>query len=205
MPPMSSAARVLCPSIRCLPAVLGSATTAAAADGWSAAPSGGGRPSFCAEGAPGSVLRDAVSVTNRCAGPITVRLRGTGAPIVFADRAVRIPARTRADVTFTVTVPAGDRGAELPPGRRVHLTEPWLDRPALDAVDVRLTVTAAGGAGDTADASVRFAPWGAVAGAGGAVAAGGAFRAVRRRRRRRDDGAAPESPCVEAELTGATT
>lgn len=269
MPPMSSAARVLCPSLLRLPAVPGSATAAAVADGWSASPSGGGRPSFCAEGAPGSVVRDAVSVTNRSAGPITVRPRGTDAPIVFADRAVRIPARTRADVPFTVTVPAGDRGAEtvargpdggvrsvglrlrvtvpelsaptvehiapradhiaydlinrgttalvrrlavradgllgpvpdraprilpleLPRGRRLHLTEPWPgrpdrpDRPALDAVDVRLTVrvTAAGGAGDTAGAAVM---------------------AVRRRRRRGHDGAAPESPCTEAELTGATT
>ncbi|MER5214678.1 hypothetical protein ABT063_30015 [Streptomyces sp. NPDC002838] len=282
---MSSAARVLCPSLLgplILLVLLGSATTAVAADGWSASPSGGGRPSFYAEGAPGSVLQDAVSVTNRNAGPITVRLRGTGAPIVFTDRTVRVPARTRADVPFTVTVPAGDRSAEivargpnggvqrvglrlrvtvpelsaltvehvavrgdhiaydlvnrgttalvprlavradgllgpvldraprtlpleLPPGRRVHLTEPWPDRPALDAVDVRLTVTAADGAGDTAETSVRFAPWGAVAGAGGAVAAGGSFIAVRRRRRRRDDGAAPESPRVEDELTGATT
>ncbi len=33
----------------------------------------------------------------------------------------------------------------LPPGRRVRLTEPWPHRPALDAVDVTLTVTAAGG------------------------------------------------------------
>ncbi|NUP23407.1 MAG: hypothetical protein HOZ81_46605 [Streptomyces sp.] len=287
---MSSAARVLCLPLL-LPLLLAAAPTAAATGTWSAAPSGGGRPSFYTEGEPGTVQRDTVSVTNRGTGPVTVRLTGTGAPIAFAGSRVRIPARTRAEVPFTVTVPTGtppgDRSAEivardtagrtetvplrlrvtgpelsaltvehlaihadrityelvnrgttpltpslavcadgvlgrlldrtprtlpveLPPGSRTRLTEPWPDRPALDAVDVRLTVTAAGGASDTAEASARFVPWGAVAGVAGCVAAVGALFAVRHRRRREpyDGGgtaAEAQQPYTEAELTGAGT
>lgn len=280
---MSPAARVCVLSLT-LFALLWTAPTATAAGGWSLAPSGG-RPVVYAEGEPGAVLQDTVSVTNRGDKPVTVRLHADG--VTFADAAVRVPARTRADVPFTVTVPADDRTAEivardtdgrtrriplqlrstvpelsaltvehvsvradrityelvnrgtttlvpklavradgllgpvldrapralsveLPPGRRVELSEPWPGRPALDAVDVRLTVTAAGGARDTGGASARFVPWGAVAGVAGAVAATGALIVVRvvvRRRRRRtpEDGEAPEPPRAEAELTGAMT
>ncbi|MFI6937018.1 hypothetical protein [Streptomyces sp. NPDC050287] len=263
------------------------ASAAPVADGWSLAPSGGGRPAFYAEGAPGTVLQDTVSVTNRSGRAVTVRLSGTGVAISFAGPSVRVPARTRADVPFTVSVPEdaapgdssgaivardtdgrsrtvpltlradgpelsaltvehvtvhGDRIAyelvnrgttvlvptlavradglfgpvldraprtlpvELAPGRRLRLTEPWPSRPALDAVDVRLTVTAGGGAQDTALVPARFVPWGAVAGAGSAVAAGGALVVVRRRGRRSDKGggAAP-CPDHQAELTGAST
>ncbi|MFE0252860.1 hypothetical protein [Streptomyces sp. NPDC059010] len=287
---MSSAARVLCLPLL-LPLLLAAAPTAAATGTWTVAPSGGGRPSFYTEGEPGTVQRDTVSVTNRGAGPVTVRLTGTGVPIAFAESRVRIPARTRAEVPFTVTVPTGtspgDRDAaivardtaghartvplrlrvtgpelsaltvehlaihadgityelvnrgttpltpslavradgvlgrlldrtprtlpvDLPPGSRTRLTEPWPDRPALDAVDVRLTVTAAGGASDTAQASARFVPWGAVAGAAGCAATVGALFAVRRRRRRKPyggGGAADvvQQPHAEAELTGAGT
>ncbi|WP_019072252.1 COG1470 family protein [Streptomyces hokutonensis] len=278
---MLSTARVLCLSLL---AVLTAAPTATAADGWSLAPAGGGRPACYAEGEPGTTLQDTVSVTNPTTRPVTVRLRGTGVPITFAATAVRVPARTRADIPFTVNVPAtaapgdrtgtiaardtdgreatvrlqlrvngpelsaltvehlavhGDRitydlvnrgttpltpslavhatgllGArldraprtlpvQLPPGRRLKLTEPW-HRPALDAVDLRLTVTAPGGAHDTAETSARFVPWGAVAATAGALTAGGALFLVRRRRRRRDDdGRAAEPPRTEAELTGA--
>ncbi|MET9965609.1 hypothetical protein ABZZ80_06705 [Streptomyces sp. NPDC006356] len=272
--------RVLCLSLLLL---LGVAPAATAAEGWSLVPVGGGRPSFYGEGEPGAVLQDSVSVVNRSGGAVTVRLRGAG--VAFADGAVRVPGRTRADVPFTVTVPTADRTVEivardadgrerrvgirvrvalpelsaltvehvavrgdgityelvnrgtttlapklavhadgvfgrlldraprtlpvdLPPGSRTKLTEPWPDRPALDAVDVRLTVTAAGGASDTARASTRFVPWGAVAGVGGALAAVGAFFVVRHRRRRKPyDGevAGAERPLVEAELTGAGT
>jgi hypothetical protein len=267
--------------------LLTTAPAATAADGWSVVPSGGGRPSFYAEGAPGTVLQDTVSVVNRGDSPVTVRLSGTGVRITFARTAVRVPARTRADVPFTVAVPAGDapgdrsgtlvaRAADgryhsvplrlrtggpqlsaltvehvtvradgiayelvnrgttalvprlavradglfgpvldraprtlpvtLRPGRRIELTEPWPGRPALDAVDMRLTVTAGGGAHDTAAASARFVPWGAVAGAAGAVTAVGALFVVRHRRRRTpDDGEAPEQPRTEVELTGAVT
>ncbi|MGC9542662.1 hypothetical protein [Streptomyces sp. UG1] len=283
---MSSAARVLCLPLL-LPLLLAAAPAATAAEPWSVAPSGGGRPSFYTEGGPGTVQQDTVAVTNRGEKPVTVRLHGTGVPIALAESRVRIPARTRAEVPFTVTVPTGtapgDRSGEivardadgraesvalrlrvtgpelsaltvehvalrtdgityelvnrgttpltptlavradgvfgrlldraprtlpvdLPPGSRTKLTEPWPDRPALDAVDVRLTVTAAGGASDTAQASARFVPWGAVAGAAGAMAALGALFVVRHRRRRRPYAAEePQRPLEQAELTGAGT
>ncbi|MFD6436124.1 hypothetical protein [Streptomyces venezuelae] len=269
---------------------------------WSAAPSSGGgtrpakdgRPSFYAEGTPGAVLRDTLSVTNPGPKPRTISLRGadagntgsgalsvtpakgtpkdTGAWLSFAKRQVKVPPRTRAEVPFTLTVPTNampgdhpgaivasgggrtvgvrvdlrvdgptlsaltvervdvdtdagsisydlvnrgntvltpklavhadgvlgtllDRPArtlpvELLPGRRVSLTEPWADAPALDSVDVELTATAAGGARDTATASARFVPWGAVAGGGALLlaAVGAALHLVRRRGRRRTEG-----------------
>ncbi|MEU0410288.1 hypothetical protein ABZ307_21045 [Streptomyces griseorubiginosus] len=277
MPP--SAARIL-PLALSLPllALLGPAPVAHAADGWSLAPAGGGRPAFYAEGAPGTAVQDTVSVTNRSSRPVTVRLSGA----TFARDSVRVPARTRADVPFTVTVPDRDHGTrivarddtggtrsvplhlrstapeltaltvehvsvhadritydlvnrgttpltprvavhadgvlgplldrapralpvQLPPGARLKLTEPWPDPPALDAVDVRLTVTAAGGARDTAGASARFVPWSGVAGAAAVVATGGACFVVRHRRRRTTDRAPSDVPCAQAELTGATT
>ncbi|MGW3818624.1 COG1470 family protein [Streptomyces sp. NPDC005046] len=310
--------------------LLSAAPAARAAEGWSVVPAAGGaadgRPSVYAEGAPGTVLQDSVSVLNPGTRPLTVRLRGAdadntadgaftvrerptdaGAWIAFAGRAdgrraavrdlsVRVPPHTRADVPFTVAVPAGaapgdhpgaivasgggrtaavrvhlrvagpalsaltvehvrvrggrisyelvNRGTtvlaprlavradgvfgtlldraprtlpvELLPGRRVTLREPWTGSPAFDAVDVRLTVTAAGGARSTATVSVRFVPWGAVAGAGVALAAVGAFFAVRRRRRtgvwgpwrrgrRPGDDGASELPRTEVELTGAVS
>ncbi|MFF4502501.1 hypothetical protein [Streptomyces sp. NPDC001401] len=275
---MPSAARVLFVSLLL---VLTAAPVASAADGWSLAPSGGGRSSIYAEGAPGAVLQDTVSVVNRSGRAVTVRLGGTGVPVTFAADRVRVPARTRADVPFTVSA-RDDRAGEIvardqdgrratvpvrlrvggpalsaltvehvvvhadritydlvnrgtttlvpslavhadgvfgpvldrpsralpirfAPGRRLHLTEPWPGHPALDSVDVRLTVTATGGAHDSAGASARFVPWGAVTGAAGAVAAGGALLLVRRRRRRTTDGEALEPPRTEVELTGAVT
>ncbi|SER73649.1 hypothetical protein SAMN04487983_102147 [Streptomyces sp. yr375] len=243
---------------------------AATPGSWSVAPSGDGRPSFYAEGAPGTVLQDTVAVTNRGTRPLTVRLHATGdgLRVVFADANPAVPARTRAEVPFTVTVPAdaqpGDRAAEivvrdsagraaavrllirvggpalaaltvervavrghrityelvnrgttalvprlavhadgvlgavldrpartlpvrLPPGRRLALDEPWPDRPALDAVTVRLTVTAPGAARATGRASARFVPWGPAAGAV-AVATVLAAVLVRRRRARLPEG-----------------
>ncbi|MFG2501330.1 hypothetical protein ACGFSB_24355 [Streptomyces sp. NPDC048441] len=271
-----------------------SATSAHADDtgAWSVAPSAGGgtrpakdgRPYFYVEGTPGSVLEDTVTVTNPGSKPRTVELSGadadntrggafslergrpkdTGSWITFAERKVKVPPRTRAEVPFSVSVPEGavpgdhpgavvaraggrdaavrvhlrvsgptlsaltveqvkaeggriaydivnrgntvltprlavhadgvlgtslDRGPrtlpiEILPGRRVSLTEPWTDAPALDSVKVELTVTASGGARDTATASARFVPWGAVAGVGvgllGLAAAG--FWFARRRR-----------------------
>ncbi|MFI2204519.1 hypothetical protein ACH47Z_27785 [Streptomyces sp. NPDC020192] len=276
---------VLCLLSAVLSVALGTAPRAAAADtGWSVAPAGGGRPSFYAEGPPGTVLQDTLAVTNSGRAPLVVRLSGaTGLRTVFAAPSLRVPARTRAEVPFTVTVPAGaapgvrsgavvvrdakgrtatvpvrvrvggpalaaltvehlavhadsitydlvNRGTtvlvprlavradgvlgrvldraprtlpvQLRPGARVRLTEPWRDRPALDAVDVRLTVTASGGAHDTATASARFVPWVSVAEAGGAaLAAAGAVLAVRRRRGRTPVDAPAELPCIGAELT----
>lgn len=312
-------ARVLCCAVGALLS-LTAPPAAAAEDGWSVVPSAGtgtGRPYVYAEGTPGTVLQDTVSVLNPGARPLTVRLRGadadstarggfsvrttgratdTGAWIAFAEErdghrapagavAVRIPARTRADVPFSVSVPPGatpgdhpgaivasadgrsaavrvrlrvggpalpaltvehvtyhggrvsyelvNRGntvlgpklavradgvlgrvldrppralpVELPPGRRVTLTEPWRDPPALDAVDVRLTVTAAGGARATASTTVRFVPWGAVAGAGCGLAAVAALLVVRRRGRRTTDDRTCAPARTEAEWTGAVS
>jgi hypothetical protein len=119
---------------------------------------------------------------------LAVRADGVAGPVL--DRAPR-------------TLPV-----DLPPGGRTRLTEPWPDRPALDAVDVTLTVTAAGGVRDTARTSARFVPWGAVTGAAAAVVAAvvtiGAFFAVRRHGRRGDGGGGSvPSPRGEAGLTGA--
>ncbi|MFJ9179489.1 hypothetical protein [Streptomyces sp. NPDC102360] len=245
-----------------------------------------GRPYVYAEGAPGAVLEDKVAVTNPGGEPLKVSLRGadarpiqsegaldvgkaakkatdTGAWIRFAEKSVKIPARTRAEVPFTVSVPAGatpgdhpgavvaraagrdagvsvhlrvsgptlsaltvenvrvakgaiaydvvnrgnttlsprlavradgvlgatfDRSRALPvqllPGRRVSLTEPWKNAPALDAVDVKVTVTAGGGAADSATASARFVPWAAVGGILAVLAGAGcaAYWYLRRRR-----------------------
>ncbi|WP_043686126.1 COG1470 family protein [Streptomyces xylophagus] len=286
---MSSTARVLCLSLL---ALLTAAPTATAAEGWSLAPAGGGRPTFYAEGDPGTTLQDTVSVSNPTTRPVTVRLHGTGVPITFAGTGVRVPARTRADIPFTVNVPAtatpGDRTGtivardaegraatvrlqlhiagprlsaltiehmavhgdritydlvnrgttpltpklavhatgilgtlldrpartlpvQLPPGQRLKLTEPWPDHPALDAVDIHLTVTTTAGAHATATASARFVPWGAVAGIGVALTAGAALLLtrllrLRRRRRRTDEGdGSSEHPRTEVELTGAVT
>jgi hypothetical protein len=248
----------------------------AASAEWSLAPAGGGRPSFYAEGPAGTVLQDTVVVTNPGRAPVVVRLSGTGLRTVFAGEAgngIRVPARTRAQVPFTVTVPAGaapgdrsgavvardtrgrtatvpvrlrvggpalaaltvehlavhadrityelvNRGTtvlaprlavradgalgrvldraprtlpvQLRPGARVKLTEPWPDRPALDAVDVRLTVTAPGGAHDTATTSARFVPWPTVAGVALFTGAVAAFAARRRHRPTPSDDPAPE-------------
>ncbi|MFE1308681.1 hypothetical protein [Streptomyces sp. NPDC058755] len=279
----SAAARVLGLALFLLPV---SAPYAEAAAAWSLAPAGAGRPSFYAEGAPGTVLQDTVSVTNRGQKPLTVQLRGTGVRIAFARTGLRVPARTRAEVPFTVTVPTGaapgdrsgtitardadgrtaavalrlrvggpalsaltvehvavhgdrityelvnrgtttlvpklavhadglfgpvlDRPArtlpvQLPPTSRRTLSEPWPDRPALDDVDVRLTVTAAGGAHDTTHTSARFVPWGAVTGVLGAVGAAAALVAVRRGRRRRSTAEDDEHADTDVELTGAVT
>ncbi|MER6100128.1 hypothetical protein ABT154_30595 [Streptomyces sp. NPDC001728] len=80
------------------------------AQAWTAAPAAG-RPYAYLEGPAGSVLQDTLSVTNPGARPLTVRLSGRGAPVSFAARTVTVPARTRADVPFAVTVTA-----DLPPG-----------------------------------------------------------------------------------------
>ncbi|MFJ9040532.1 hypothetical protein ACIRF8_28620 [Streptomyces sp. NPDC102406] len=283
-----------------LSALLATTPVTAAPPNWTITPSAGGgppsaaqdgRPYVYAEGAPGTVLEDKVAVTNPTAAPLRITLRGadarpgsprrarsedTGAWIVFAERSVRVPARTRAEIPFTLTVPAGatpgdhpgtivargagrssrvgvhlrvsgptlaaltvehvrvvagdritydvvnrgnttltprltvradgilgrvlDKGprtlpVELPPGRRVHLTEAWHDAPALDAVDVAVTVTAGGGAGDSATATARFVPWGPLGGALTVLAGAGcaAHRLVRRRRRGRQGTGHPRS------------
>ncbi|MFE0137769.1 WxL protein peptidoglycan domain-containing protein [Streptomyces sp. NPDC059037] len=108
----------------------------------------------------------------------------------------------RADGLFGTLLdrPARPLPIELLPGRRVTLTEPWQDAPSLDSADVTLTVTAAGDARDEASASVRFVPWGWVAGVGAALLglAGAAFWFVRRRR-----GPVGEPPPDELEQSSA--
>nr|WP_186337922.1 MULTISPECIES: hypothetical protein [Streptomyces] len=89
------------------PATATASPAAARPAGWSLAPVGGPRPSFYAEGAPGTALQDTVAVTNPARAPVTVRLRGTGLPVVLARSALTVPARTRAEVPFTVSVPSG--------------------------------------------------------------------------------------------------
>lgn len=81
-----------------------------ASPGWTAAPAAG-RPYVYLEGAAGSVLEDTLSVTNPGPRPLTVTLTGRGAPVAFAATTVTVPARTRADVPFAVTVTA-----DTPPG-----------------------------------------------------------------------------------------
>ncbi|MFJ9625491.1 hypothetical protein [Streptomyces sp. NPDC101181] len=83
---------------------------------------------------------------------------------------------------------------ELTPGRRVELTEPWADAPAVDAVTVRLRVTAAGGAQDEGGASAPYVPVALVVGGGLLVLALLArlvTAACRRGRTRRDPPHAP--------------
>ncbi|MFI5768461.1 hypothetical protein ACIA74_07880 [Streptomyces sp. NPDC051658] len=96
----------------------------------------GGRPYFYLEGPPGTVLQDRLSVTNPGPSPVTVRLSGadaddaksggsgaraggegatgTGRWLRTAVTEVTVPARTRADVPFTVTVPAGATPGDHP-------------------------------------------------------------------------------------------
>ncbi|MEU8774582.1 hypothetical protein [Streptomyces sp. NPDC048606] len=156
-----------------------------------------------------------------------VSVRGRGAATVVAYTLVN---RGNVVLTAPVLAPAargrlGDVPApaartlpvELPPGGRLALTEPWPDAPALDRVDLTLTVTAPGAAPAGARTTAWFLPGtpAARAGAGlialgGALAAGRALLRARRSRRRRgvdpDRRPAPgEGRHVpHHELTGAT-
>ncbi|MEU1330406.1 hypothetical protein [Streptomyces sp. NPDC005865] len=173
--PRRSAAR----AVLCAVALVATGAAPAHADGggpapWTVAPSAGGgtrpakdgRPAFYAEGTPGSVLQDTLSVTNPGPKPRTVSLRGadadntatgavsvtpakgrpkeTGAWLTFARRRVTVPPRTRAEVPFTVTVPAGALPGDHPGaivasgggrtvGVRVHLR---VGGPTLSALTV---------------------------------------------------------------------
>lgn len=119
-------------SISPVAAADGSSDTATSV-GWVARPAAGGgrtgdsgRPYFYLEGVPGAVLQDRLSVTNPGRTPLTVRLRGAdtnrregagpfvpeakgstgaGAWLRLASGKVTVPARTRAEVPFAVTVP----------------------------------------------------------------------------------------------------
>ncbi|MCX4981279.1 hypothetical protein [Streptomyces sp. NBC_00572] len=121
------------------------------AQGWTAAPAAG-RPYAYLEGPAGSVLQDSLSLTNPGTRPLTVRLSGQGAPVSFAARTVTVPARTRADVPFAVTVtadtPPGDHrgavrataaGREVRVDLRLRVSGPKLA--ALTVEDVRVDTT----------------------------------------------------------------
>lgn len=109
-----------------------------------------------------------VRVRLRVGGPTLAAL--TVEDVAVSGKAVRYTLVNRGNTLLVprITVSADGvfgallrRGArtlpvELPPGRRVTLTEPWRDAPALDSVTVRLRVTAAGGAHDEASARARF-------------------------------------------------
>ncbi|MFI0988963.1 hypothetical protein [Streptomyces exfoliatus] len=127
------------------------------AQAWTAAPAAG-RPYAYLEGPAGSVLQDTLSLTNPGARPLTVRLSGQGAPVSFAATTVTVPARTRADVPFAVTVtadtpPGEHRGAvrasaagrELRVDLRLRVSGPRLA--ALTVEDVHV---------DTATGSLRY-------------------------------------------------
>ncbi|MFE7354842.1 hypothetical protein ACFU8Q_16980 [Streptomyces sp. NPDC057543] len=115
--------------------------TPASSASWTAQPAvsgsgtGGGRPYFYLEGPPGTVLQDRLSVINPGSAPVTVRLRGadaynagdggfavrdgrgstgTGAWLRTAAAEVTVPARTRAEVPFSVTVPTGATPGDHP-------------------------------------------------------------------------------------------
>ncbi|WUN28822.1 DUF916 domain-containing protein [Streptomyces sp. NBC_00316] len=130
-----------------------------------------GRPYFYLEGAPGTVLQDRLAVTNPGRTPVTVRLRGadaynaedgdfalrgsenstgTGAWLRLAADTVTVPARTRADVPFSVTVPTtaapGDHpgaivaeSAGRSVGVRVHLRVGGPTLAALTVEDVTVS------------------------------------------------------------------
>ncbi|MFI6340132.1 hypothetical protein [Streptomyces sp. NPDC050535] len=187
--------------------------------------------------ASGGGRTSAVRVQLRVAGPalsaltvehVTVRAGRISYELVNRGTTVLTPElAVHADGAFGEVLDRARRTlpVELLPGRRVTLSEPWRGTPVLDSVDVRLTVTAAGGARDTGSASVTFVPWGAAAAAaGGALAVIAALLVVRRRRgsatdgERRDrgrlpaggrrpgpDGEAREQPRTEDELTGAVS
>ncbi|MGW1197120.1 COG1470 family protein [Streptomyces sp. NPDC002536] len=110
MQPRTRAAALAVPAVA---AVLLAAPAAAEPQPWWAAPSGG-RSAIALEGVPGTVFEDKLSVVNPGTAPRTVELRATGAWIALAERRVRIPPRTRADVPLTVTVPTGAVPGEHP-------------------------------------------------------------------------------------------
>ncbi|MFH8288954.1 hypothetical protein [Streptomyces sp. NPDC018059] len=165
--PVSARAAVVCAAALLLAAAAPAHADGGGSPAWSVAPSTGsgtrpakdGRPAFYAEGAPGAVLQDTVAVTNPGPKPRTVSLRGadagadngkdTGAWIRFAQRQVKVPPRTRAEVPFTVTVPEdavpGDHpgvivasGGGRTVGVRLHLRVGGSTLPALTVERVRI-------------------------------------------------------------------
>ncbi|TMU94219.1 hypothetical protein FGK60_33670 [Streptomyces sp. DASNCL29] len=138
---------------------------------------------------------------------VTVQGHGDGAAIRYAlvnrGNTVLTPRlAVRADGLFGQVLRRAPRTlpVELPPGKRVRLTESWPDPPALDSVDVRLTVTAGGGAHATATAGYTAVPWWLLAPAATALAgAGGGVWLLRGRRRRHRTPRSQPQPQPEAQ------
>ncbi|QHC20738.1 COG1470 family protein [Streptomyces sp. GS7] len=167
-------------------------------------------------GAPGARFR--VPVRLRVTGPalsaltverVSVRRRGSAAVIRYTlvnrgNTVLRPRLAVRADGLFGPLLRRPGRAlpVTLLPGAQVDRTETWPDPPALDAVDVRLTATAAGGAHDAATAGYTAVPWGAAAPAL-LLAAGGGWAVVRRRRRA--GRADPAAVGPDGEVPGAVT
>ena len=131
---------------------------------------GGGRAYVYLEGVPGTVLEDKVSLTNPGAKPLTVRLRpadaynsrsgalavrgartstGAGTWITLASTTLTVPPRTRAEIPFSVTVPAGALPGDHPgaimaasdgreSGVRIHLRVSGPTLAAFTVEDVRI-------------------------------------------------------------------
>ncbi|WP_328386471.1 hypothetical protein OHS81_22485 [Streptomyces sp. NBC_00400] len=166
--------------------------------------------------------RDAVPVHLRVTGrplsaltveKVSVRGRGGAALIRYTlvnrGNTVLAPRlAVRADGLFGPVLRRAPRAlpTTLRPGQGVDLTEKWADPPRLDAVDLRLTVTAGGGAHGSATATYTTAPWGAVAGGMLLLVAGvGGPVVVRRRRRARGASEVPGARGAEGAGTAAGT
>ncbi|WP_052411100.1 hypothetical protein [Streptomyces sp. NRRL S-118] len=128
-------------------ALAATAVPATPAAGAGTAPGGIRPPYFYLEGPPGTVLEDTLSLTNPGHRPLTLPLRATAPWVTFAANPVTVPPRTRAEVPFSVTVPAdappGDHAGALLAGEavtvpvRVRVGGPRLA--ALTVEDVRVT------------------------------------------------------------------
>ncbi|MCF3174112.1 hypothetical protein IPZ61_12405 [Streptomyces sioyaensis] len=160
--------------------------------------------------------RAAVPLHLRVTGPVLsaltvekVSVRGEGGSAVIrytlvnrGNTVLRPRIAVRADGLFGPVLRRAARTlpSALAPGRAVDLTETWHGPPALDAVEVRLTATAAGGAHGAATASYTAVPWGVLAAPALLLAVGaGGLVAVRRRRR----GAGPGGARGEQAAQGA--
>ncbi|WP_275464387.1 hypothetical protein [Streptomyces noursei] len=158
----------------------------------------GSHPAALTVTGPGARIR--IPVRLRVTGPtlsaltvehVAVTRRGSAAVIRYTlvnrgNTALRPQVTVRADGLFGTLLsrPARPLPDVLPPGARTARTETWSDPPALDAVDVTLTATAAGGAQDTGTAAYTAVPWGTGVAAALLLAAGGGAWAIRRRRGR---------------------
>ncbi|MFK8909975.1 hypothetical protein [Streptomyces sp. YS-3] len=179
------------------------------------APPGGHTAALVASGG-GRQAR--VPVRVRVAGPVLAALTVEDVTLDRGNSLIRYALVNRGNTTLAPSLavradglwgrrlrrPARPLPVALPPGGRAELTEPWHP-PALDRVEVRLTVTAPGAARGEATATAAFVPWGPVAGAGCAAAGAGAALWIRRRRRQGADAPQEARPANELATTGAAS